>query len=250
MICKNSPWVYDDSMIQIADQFSQHRRVAFADTDASGRVHFTAILRYVEDAEHAYLAEKGIELPFENIDLMKGGQFSDEFRAVDGRLDVFGAFDIDAELIVYGKTDPAAHCTLQNEPVKLRPDGTFTMRFSLPDSPMMAVAGLWRATAEWGAAFAMVMTGANEQAAAVHHRMPLILDPADYGVWLSCPVTEAPRFFRQWQGHLVAAPSPLPPRAPRAARGLLASGVLRAVRRRAQSVLLTVILRATTPARS
>lgn len=48
-------------------------------------------------------------------------------------------------------------------------------------------------------------------------RMVVILDPADYGAWLSCPVTEAPRFFRQWQGHLVAAPSPLPPRAPRAA---------------------------------
>ncbi len=60
MVCKNSPRVYDDIMIHIADQFSQHRRVAFADTDASGRVHFTAILRYVEDAEHAYLAEKGI----------------------------------------------------------------------------------------------------------------------------------------------------------------------------------------------
>lgn len=43
-------------------------------------------------------------------------------------------FEIDAELIVYGKTDPTAHVTLQNEPVKLRPDGTFTMRFSLPDS--------------------------------------------------------------------------------------------------------------------
>jgi hypothetical protein len=43
-------------------------------------------------------------------------------------------FEIDAELIVYGRTDPGAHCTLQNEPVKLRPDGTFTMRFSLPDS--------------------------------------------------------------------------------------------------------------------
>jgi uncharacterized protein len=43
-------------------------------------------------------------------------------------------FDIDAELIVYGKTDPTASVTLQNEPVKLRPDGSFTMRFSLPDS--------------------------------------------------------------------------------------------------------------------
>lgn len=44
------------------------------------------------------------------------------------------AFEIDAELIVYGRTDPTAHVTLQNEPVKLRPDGTFTMLFSLPDS--------------------------------------------------------------------------------------------------------------------
>jgi hypothetical protein len=43
-------------------------------------------------------------------------------------------FDIDAELIVYGKTDPTAAVTLHNEPVKLRPDGTFTMRFTLPDS--------------------------------------------------------------------------------------------------------------------
>lgn len=43
-------------------------------------------------------------------------------------------FELDAELIVYGKTDSAASVTLQNEPVKLRPDGTFTMRFSLPDS--------------------------------------------------------------------------------------------------------------------
>jgi hypothetical protein len=43
-------------------------------------------------------------------------------------------FQIDAELIVYGATEPTARVTLQGEPVKLRPDGTFTMRFSLPDS--------------------------------------------------------------------------------------------------------------------
>jgi len=43
-------------------------------------------------------------------------------------------FELDAELIVYGKTEPSAHVTLQNEPVKLRPDGTFTMLFSLSDS--------------------------------------------------------------------------------------------------------------------
>ena len=43
-------------------------------------------------------------------------------------------FQLDAELIVYGATEPNAKVTLQGEPVPLRPDGTFTMRFSLPDS--------------------------------------------------------------------------------------------------------------------
>ena len=43
-------------------------------------------------------------------------------------------FQLDAELIVYGATEANARVTLQGEPVKLRPDGTFTMRFSLPES--------------------------------------------------------------------------------------------------------------------
>jgi len=43
-------------------------------------------------------------------------------------------FQLDAELIVYGATEPNSRVTLQGEPMKLRPDGTFTMRFSLPDS--------------------------------------------------------------------------------------------------------------------
>ena len=43
-------------------------------------------------------------------------------------------FEIDAELIVFGKTEPDARVTLQNEPIKLRPDGTFTVRYSLPNA--------------------------------------------------------------------------------------------------------------------
>lgn len=42
-------------------------------------------------------------------------------------------FNLDAELIVYGATEPNARVTLQGDPVQLRPDGTFTVRFSLPD---------------------------------------------------------------------------------------------------------------------
>lgn len=43
-------------------------------------------------------------------------------------------FQLDAELIVYGATEPNAKITLQGKPVPLRQDGTFTMRFSLPDN--------------------------------------------------------------------------------------------------------------------
>lgn len=43
-------------------------------------------------------------------------------------------FQLDAELIVYGSTEPNARVTLQGEPVQLRPDGTFSVRFSLPDA--------------------------------------------------------------------------------------------------------------------
>ena len=42
-------------------------------------------------------------------------------------------FQIDAEMIVFGRTAPGARVTIQGEPVKLRPDGTFTMRYSFPD---------------------------------------------------------------------------------------------------------------------
>jgi len=43
-------------------------------------------------------------------------------------------FQLDAELIVYGATEPNAKVTLQGDPIKLRRDGTFTVRYSLPDS--------------------------------------------------------------------------------------------------------------------
>ena len=43
-------------------------------------------------------------------------------------------FEIDAELIVFGKTEPDARVTLQGDPIKLRPDGTFTVRYSMPNA--------------------------------------------------------------------------------------------------------------------
>ncbi|MFA6600730.1 MAG: DUF4912 domain-containing protein [Candidatus Omnitrophota bacterium] len=42
-------------------------------------------------------------------------------------------FILDCELIVYGATEPDARVTLQGREIKLRPDGTFSLRFALPD---------------------------------------------------------------------------------------------------------------------
>jgi hypothetical protein len=42
-------------------------------------------------------------------------------------------FEVDTELIIHGVTDPHAHVTLHGEPVRLRSDGTFAVRFHLPD---------------------------------------------------------------------------------------------------------------------
>ncbi len=43
-------------------EFSVTRCVAFSETDASGRVHFTEILKWVEDAEHQFLKERKIPI--------------------------------------------------------------------------------------------------------------------------------------------------------------------------------------------
>jgi hypothetical protein len=42
-------------------------------------------------------------------------------------------FEVDAEIIVYGVTNPNTHVSLRGEPVRIRPDGTFTVRMSLPN---------------------------------------------------------------------------------------------------------------------
>jgi len=41
--------------------------------------------------------------------------------------------EIDAEVIVYGATQPEAYVTLQGEPVKVQPDGTFRVRVEMPN---------------------------------------------------------------------------------------------------------------------
>jgi putative SOS response-associated peptidase YedK len=90
------------------------------------------------------------------------------------------------------------------------------------------IAGIW---AEWVdpkdykkvLSFAMLTVNADGHALMQRFhkpedekRMVVILRPEDYAEWLSCTPQEAKRFFRQWQGPLLAEPAPLPPRAPQA----------------------------------
>lgn len=42
-------------------------------------------------------------------------------------------FEVDAEMIIYGSASEGAHVALSGEPVRLRSDGTFTVRMSMPD---------------------------------------------------------------------------------------------------------------------
>ena len=42
-------------------------------------------------------------------------------------------FNVNAELIIYGATDPQAKVTIGGREIKLRPDGSFSFRFALPD---------------------------------------------------------------------------------------------------------------------
>jgi hypothetical protein len=54
-------------------------------------------------------------------------------------------FNVNAELIIYGATEPDAKVTLGGHEIKLRPDGSFSYRFALPDGkydlPAVAVSG-------------------------------------------------------------------------------------------------------------
>ena len=40
-------------------------------------------------------------------------------------------FQVEADLVVHGVTEPGSHVTIKGEPVRLKPDGTFVVRFRL-----------------------------------------------------------------------------------------------------------------------
>ena len=76
--------------------------------------------------------------------------------------------------------------------------------FSLPGEPIFACAGIWRFTAEWGAAYSMVMTDACAQIGPGHDRMPVILRSDQHEAWLSGSPEEAFDLSLPYGGAMIA----------------------------------------------
>ena len=74
--------------------------------------------------------------------------------------------------------------------------------YALPGGAPFAVAGLWRSTDAWGKAYAMVMVNSCAQMADVHDRMPVILRPEDWPVWLHADPATAFGLCRTWHDGL------------------------------------------------
>lgn len=85
------------------------------------------------------------------------------------------------------------------------PGGRMTRSwYSLPGVEIIAVAGLWRSTAEWGDCYTMVMADSCADMADVHDRMPVILRPGDWASWTTGSPETAAALCRTWPGQLVA----------------------------------------------
>lgn len=79
--------------------------------------------------------------------------------------------------------------------------------YSLPGGEPFAVAGLWRASAEWGDCYTMVMVNSAPAMAEVHDRMPVILALEDWARWCEADAEDAFALCRTWDGELVYDPT-------------------------------------------
>ena len=99
-----------------------------------------------QDSEHIFALSGGYNTEHESKDLQE--VFEDRLKRPMGSppLTQFGSgaeaplkrrkefqFDIDAEMILFGSTQIDAYVTLGGEPVKIREDGSFSVRLPLPD---------------------------------------------------------------------------------------------------------------------
>ena len=74
---------------------------------------------------------------------------------------------------------------------------------SVPEAELLACAGVWRESDEFGTCYSMVMTdSAGSAAEEVHSRMPVLLAPEDQARWMGGSPEEAKELCRAWDGDL------------------------------------------------
>ncbi len=98
-----------------------------------GSLEITELLRRQLDRDIASQAAAAQHQRFADISSPVGGlgAISSPRGAGESRRGFW--FNVNAELIIYGATEPDACVTLGGRPVPLRKDGTFSFRFALPD---------------------------------------------------------------------------------------------------------------------
>lgn len=78
----------------MSEPFVYRRRVEFADTDMAGIIHFTALFRYMEEAEHAFRRSVGAPV----MDVTETGRIS--WPRVSAKCDYLSPTKYDDELSI------------------------------------------------------------------------------------------------------------------------------------------------------
>ncbi|MBI3882321.1 MAG: DUF4912 domain-containing protein [Verrucomicrobia bacterium] len=97
-----------------------------------GSLEITELLRRQLLKDMSSLTASQFGLPSSlNVSSLGASSLSSPFGGVPGKKGFW--FMVNAELIIYGATEPDAAVTIGGRKIKLRPDGTFSYRFILPD---------------------------------------------------------------------------------------------------------------------
>ena len=97
-----------------------------------GSLEITELIRRRLQQEISSLVSSQFSLPTSPIGAISSfSSVSSPFGAMGRRKGFW--FNVNAELIIYGATEPDAQVTIGGRVIKLRPDGTFSYRFVLPD---------------------------------------------------------------------------------------------------------------------
>lgn len=97
-----------------------------------GSIEITELIRRRLQEEMSSIAAAQFSLPTSPVGgISSFSSLSSPFGGQERRKGFW--FNVNAELILYGATEPDAQVTIGGRVIKLRPDGTFSYRFALPD---------------------------------------------------------------------------------------------------------------------